>query len=505
MENVSYLDEEPRQSGFVGLMGMIVGLALGALALYAFAGPPHLPSDLPNWEIVALTLQGSSVPLEAVAYVMTTVAWMVWFWLVASLMLRLAVVGADAVARGAAWAKALRALSDRITLPIVRRLVDGAVVAIIVVNLAARSASSAAAASLMPNTAVAVVYEPAGPQADTPQTQQDGEQRVVEYTVQPGDTLWAIAKRFYGTGHEYPRLVEANAGRQMPDGRRFTKAGVIHPGWVLLVPLPSHAVEEVGAHIYYVVEEGDTLRGIAARLLGDETRWQTIFDLNRGAARLEDGRVLKDPDLIWPGLRLRVPTATLESVEKPSSSPESSPAGPGEVPAVADPTCTITLEPAPSSASPKAEATGMPVEPTIVPAPATGATPSVAVEPEPISSNSALSPLLYGAAGMAAVGGAVLLARRRVRRSLSEPPIPTQPEPPPSDDFAEAEFARSLTHQLHGGEVEPVALVAQHALRFLSEHGLDDVAVITARQGRNSTALTLSTGQHGTARPTPVA
>lgn len=494
MENASYLDEEPRQSGFIGLMGLIVGLALGALALYAFAGPPHLPSDLPSWEIVVLTLQGSSVPLEAVAYVMTTMAWMVWFWLVVSLMLRLAVVGADAVTRGAAWAKALRALSDQITLPIVRRLVDGAVVAIIVVNLAARSASSAAAASLMPNTAVAVVYEPARPQEDTPEAQQDGEQRAVEYTVQPGDTLWAIAERFYGTGYEYPRLVEANAGRQMPDGRRFTKAGVIHPGWVLLVPLPSHAVEEVGAHIYYVVEEGDTLRGIAARLLGDEARWRTIFDLNRGTARLEDGRVLRDPDLIWPGLRLRVPTATLESVDRPSSSPESSPARPGEVPAVVHPSFATTPEPTPAPASPTADATAVPVEPSIVPAPATAATPSVAVETEPISSDSALSPLLYGAAGMAAVGGAALLARRRVRRSLSEPPIPTEPEPPPSDDFAEAEFARALTHQLHGGEMEPVALVAQHALRFLSEHGLDDVAVITARQGRNSTALTLSTG-----------
>ena len=47
---------------------------------------------------------------------------------------------------------------------------------------------------------------------------EDGRSGIVEYTVQAGDTLWAIAERFYGTGAEFPRLVAANAGRAMPDG-----------------------------------------------------------------------------------------------------------------------------------------------------------------------------------------------------------------------------------------------------------------------------------------------
>ncbi len=494
MESTNRLDEGQRRHGFVGLVGLTVGLALGALALYTLAGPPRLPSELPSWDIVVLTLQGSSVPLETLAYVITTAAWAVWFWIIASLALRLVVVGADVLTHGAAWAKALRTISDRITLPVVRRLVDGAIVAIIVVNLAARPAPSAAAASVTPNSVVVEIHEPTEPRAETSEVQQGGEQRAIEYAVQSGDTLWAIAERYYGTGYEYPRLVEANAGRQMGDGRHFTRAGVIHPGWVLLVPLPSRAVEDVDGHVYYVVEEGDTLQGIAARLLGEEARWRTIFDLNRGTARLEDGRILKDPDLIWPGLRLRVPSATSGSVEKPSASPAESASPTGEASVAVDPSCAVAPEPTSAADSSTADATVVPDEPAVAPMPIPAVDPSVAVEPEPVSTDGAVSSLLYGAAGLATIGGAALLARRRVRRSLSEPPIPTEPAPRPSDDFAEAEFARVLTHQLHSGGVEPVALVAQHALRFLSEHGLDDVAVIMARQGRNSIALTLSTG-----------
>ena len=66
----------------------------------------------------------------------------------------------------------------------------------------------------------------------------------------------------------------------------------IDAGWVLHVPLPSTAVEEVDGQVYYTVERGDTLSGIAARLLGNESRWPDIFALNKGVARLDGGPVL---------------------------------------------------------------------------------------------------------------------------------------------------------------------------------------------------------------------
>jgi nucleoid-associated protein YgaU len=47
------------------------------------------------------------------------------------------------------------------------------------------------------------------------------------YTVVSGDTLWAIAERFYGDGNKYPQIAQAS-GVANPD--------LIHPGQVLTIP-----------------------------------------------------------------------------------------------------------------------------------------------------------------------------------------------------------------------------------------------------------------------------
>ena len=44
-----------------------------------------------------------------------------------------------------------------------------------------------------------------------------------------GDTLWKIAKKFYGNGSKYPEIVKANTPPvKNPD--------LIQPGWVLRIP-----------------------------------------------------------------------------------------------------------------------------------------------------------------------------------------------------------------------------------------------------------------------------
>jgi nucleoid-associated protein YgaU len=59
------------------------------------------------------------------------------------------------------------------------------------------------------------------------------------YTVQKGDTLWAIAERFYGNGSQWPRIHEANRDRiEDPD--------MIQPGWELSIP-PADPDEEGGS------------------------------------------------------------------------------------------------------------------------------------------------------------------------------------------------------------------------------------------------------------------
>ncbi len=64
------------------------------------------------------------------------------------------------------------------------------------------------------------------------------------YTVERGDTLWAIAERFYGNGSLWTKIHEANRGLiEDPD--------VIQPGWVLSIP-----PEEGGGVVSIPPEEG---------------------------------------------------------------------------------------------------------------------------------------------------------------------------------------------------------------------------------------------------------
>ncbi len=62
----------------------------------------------------------------------------------------------------------------------------------------------------------------------------------------------------------------------------------------LEVAEPSDAKVE-----FYVIEKGDTLWAVAKKYLGDGARYTEIFEANR--------EVIKDPDLIYPGQKIRIP------------------------------------------------------------------------------------------------------------------------------------------------------------------------------------------------------
>lgn len=65
--------------------------------------------------------------------------------------------------------------------------------------------------------------------------------------------------------------------------------------------VPSSAtptMQHVGGTVH-VVESGDTLSGIAKRYLGNAGAYMKIFEANRD--------VLKDPDKIFPGQKLKIP------------------------------------------------------------------------------------------------------------------------------------------------------------------------------------------------------
>ena len=60
-------------------------------------------------------------------------------------------------------------------------------------------------------------------------------------------------------------------------------------------PLPPEPAQDQ----WYTVVTGDSLSKIARHFYGDGNRWQKIFEANRDQ--------IKDPDLIRPGQKLKIP------------------------------------------------------------------------------------------------------------------------------------------------------------------------------------------------------
>lgn len=508
------------------LLLLVLGLTLGGAALALTAGLPHLPATIPSWERLRQILQGTDVPLAGTGYILTTLAWAIWAWLAGSLLLQLLSVPVERLGRGPAWVRGLSTVINAVSAPVVRKIVQGALVATVVIHLAGRTVPAPAAApspvrveQVIPRSsssqglrlqplAVSLSAQPAASQS-----------RVVGYTVKSGDTLWKIAERYYGSGYEYPRIVTANRGRMMADGQWFPLSAVIQPGWTLQIPLPSTAVEERTGHRYYVVEDGDMLRGIAARFLGDEMRWPEIFELNKGRAAMPDGRVFTNPDLIWPGLRLELPLtetvtpATPEGVAPPH---EPAPPQPQQPPGAATPSPAIFNVPSQvlktmtevSDWLKATEAAATPADAGTVPtaSPAPNPTPERRTTPVPVSATGQTAPapeamfgldgtamsLMAGAlaAGTAAVGGALVMRRRYVRRNLSQPPAPSQPPDYfTMNNFIETELTHSLIHRVNDTEFAPAALVAMQAKRYFVQQGCSGVGIVLAAGGRSSVTL----------------
>lgn len=101
-------------------------------------------------------------------------------------------------------------------------------------------------------------------------------QTVFRYTVQRGNTLWAISRRF---GVTVAALVEEN---------QIQNPNLIYPGQVLRIP------DRDVRSFRYEVRRGDTLWAISRR-----------FGVT--VAQLVEQNAIQNPDLIYPGQILRIP------------------------------------------------------------------------------------------------------------------------------------------------------------------------------------------------------
>jgi nucleoid-associated protein YgaU len=147
-----------------------------------------------------------------------------------------------------------------------------------------------------------------------------------KYTVAEGESLWSIAEEQYGDGHLWTKILAANPGidelvkvgqviNLPPKEELLAPAGEAKPGAKPVSP-PAEAqpgAKPVGRAHTYVVEKGDTLYSIAAKVLGNGNRWREIFELNKDKfAKPEDLKV---------GMELKLPAKEGESGKGETSKP----------------------------------------------------------------------------------------------------------------------------------------------------------------------------------------
>lgn len=131
-----------------------------------------------------------------------------------------------------------------------------------------------------------------------------------DYTVKAGETFETIAKAKYGSSKLSTVIMHANP---MKDPKR------LRPGDVVRLPRDPNNIQgkpaaagsgsggagsgsgasPAAAMAEYVVQEGDTLSGIAKAVWGSSKEWRRILEANRG--------VLPSEDKIRVGMKLRIP------------------------------------------------------------------------------------------------------------------------------------------------------------------------------------------------------
>ncbi|EDY49243.1 conserved hypothetical protein [Streptomyces clavuligerus] len=158
------------------------------------------------------------------------------------------------------------------------------------------------------------------------------------HQVRDGDTLWDIAEKRLGAGIDWHRIIDANEGVRQADGSLVTAdTTVLQPGWTLRLPAdasPAPSTDAGGARpqtagstaataeTTHTVRPGETLTGIAQDTLGDADAYPRIVEANRDAKQA-DGRTLGDPDEIYPGWKLQIPsTAAADNSDRSDPKPE---------------------------------------------------------------------------------------------------------------------------------------------------------------------------------------
>ena len=271
---------------------------LALIALLALVvGPPValVTWGFTDWGAVHLW---STTDVRVLLAVLTALAWLAW----AAWMVALAAEVAVALS------------GRRVRLPTPGLSLPRAMASALVAAILAAGATSAHAAPLVGEQLAPVVapVDEVNP-PEVPGARTDGVRTGPTHTVVPGDDLWSLAERYYSEGGRWRTIVEANPHLQADPVQRLV------PGTVLSVPDPVTLV---------TVRPGDTLRAIAAAHLGDPDRWPEVKALNSHRIADPDlihpGWVLTVPLIIQDAA---VWSAAPPSAPAAAPTPAASPAG----------------------------------------------------------------------------------------------------------------------------------------------------------------------------------
>ena len=160
--------------------------------------------------------------------------------------------------------------------------------------------------TVTPGTEAHVIERPGATPLKTQQAPEQGSDEPAWelYTLRQGDTLWSLASEAVDGGSGDVKATIALIQQLNPG----LDADNLSVGRTIKMPLaldatiitraPEQRVSVEGGRVY-VVQEGDSLGGIAERELGAERRWKDIYDLNR--------HLITDPGSIRVGQRLVLP------------------------------------------------------------------------------------------------------------------------------------------------------------------------------------------------------
>jgi nucleoid-associated protein YgaU len=133
--------------------------------------------------------------------------------------------------------------------------------------------------------------------------------RTVEYVVQPGDSMWTIARRWYGDSVRWREIAVSNpdidperlrVGQRLQLPARDDSRTVGLNRAVSIQAASATTRVPAGSGRQYTVQSGDTLSTIAEDQYRSESRWREIYQANRTT-------IGGNPDRLKVGMKLRIP------------------------------------------------------------------------------------------------------------------------------------------------------------------------------------------------------